>query len=125
MGSKLCGVRACVAGRDADSGHLSRLIVQMARRAVGLTWRCHVGHPSGGREPRPVRVVSSRVGGGVGLPGGLPAPPSATLSGMPADFPTYGEKTLPDGRIVLLVPMTFGKVRLTVGTDYMQYEDGW
>jgi hypothetical protein len=42
------------------------------------------------------------------------------------EFPTYGEKQLPDGREILVVPMTFGKARLTIGpAGAGWYEDGW
>lgn len=34
-------------------------------------------------------------------------------------------RTLPDGRILGLIPLTFGRVRLTVGLDKMTWEEGW
>lgn len=44
---------------------------------------------------------------------------------MPADWSNYGERTLPDGRILIVNPLTFGRARLTVGRDYLGYDDGW
>jgi hypothetical protein len=34
-------------------------------------------------------------------------------------------RTLPDGRLLFVVPLTFGRARLTVGHDEHTYEDGW
>jgi hypothetical protein len=34
-------------------------------------------------------------------------------------------RDLPDGQIVLVVPMIFGKYRLTIGFDEMTYERGY
>jgi hypothetical protein len=34
-------------------------------------------------------------------------------------------KTLPDGRIITVVPLTFGRARLCIGFDEDTYEDGW
>lgn len=35
------------------------------------------------------------------------------------------QRTLPDGRIVAIVPLTYGRARITIGRDEMTYEDGW
>lgn len=36
------------------------------------------------------------------------------------------ERNLPDGRILHVVPLTYGRARLCVGpADSMCYEDGW
>ncbi len=32
---------------------------------------------------------------------------------------------LPDGRIATIIPLTFGRARLTVGPDESFYDDGW
>jgi hypothetical protein len=32
---------------------------------------------------------------------------------------------LPDGRIVSVVALTFGRARITVGRDEITYEDSW
>jgi hypothetical protein len=37
---------------------------------------------------------------------------------------TYFSKTLPDGRQVDVVPLTFGRARITVGDGYL-VNDGW
>lgn len=34
-------------------------------------------------------------------------------------------RQLDDGRVVALVPLTFGRVRLTVGTGFCTYDDSW
>lgn len=34
-------------------------------------------------------------------------------------------KDLADGRILMVVPLTFGRARLTVGPDENVYDDGW
>ncbi len=34
-------------------------------------------------------------------------------------------RTLPDGRLLFVVPLTFGRARLTVGRDESTYDDGW
>lgn len=35
------------------------------------------------------------------------------------------QKTLEDGRIVAIMPLTYCRARITVGFDEMSYEDGW
>jgi len=35
------------------------------------------------------------------------------------------QMTLEDGRILAIAPLTFGRARLTIGTDELQYSDGW
>lgn len=35
------------------------------------------------------------------------------------------QRTLPDGRIIAALPLTFGRARVTIGRDEMTYEDGW
>lgn len=35
------------------------------------------------------------------------------------------QRTLSDGRIVAIVPLTFSRARITIGLDEMTYEDGW
>lgn len=35
------------------------------------------------------------------------------------------EKTLPDGRIVAIFPLTFGRARITVGRGELTYEHGY
>lgn len=35
------------------------------------------------------------------------------------------EKTLPDGRIVAIIPLTYSRARITIGRDESTYEDGW
>lgn len=35
------------------------------------------------------------------------------------------QKTLADGQIVAIVPLTYGRARITVGRDEITYEDGW
>jgi hypothetical protein len=34
-------------------------------------------------------------------------------------------RTLPDGRLLFVVPLTFGRARLTVGSDEWGCDDGW
>jgi hypothetical protein len=34
-------------------------------------------------------------------------------------------RTLPDGRLLFVVPLTYGRARLTIGGDEHWYEDGW
>jgi hypothetical protein len=38
---------------------------------------------------------------------------------------SYFTKTLADGRIITVVPLTFGRARLCIGRDEYTYEDGW
>ena len=38
---------------------------------------------------------------------------------------TVCQKTLPDGRILTVTPMTYGKGRITIGTDEETYYDAW
>lgn len=40
------------------------------------------------------------------------------------DFFTYADKRLDDGREITVVPLTFGRARLTIGSG-MFYDDGW
>lgn len=44
------------------------------------------------------------------------------------EFWNYGEKKLPDGRVLSVDPLTFGRARLCIATaegyGYF-YEDGW
>jgi hypothetical protein len=35
------------------------------------------------------------------------------------------QRTLPDGRLLSVVPLTFGRARVTIGFDQATYEDGW
>lgn len=35
------------------------------------------------------------------------------------------DKTLKDGRIVAVLPLSYGRGRLTVGRGSMFYDDGW
>jgi hypothetical protein len=35
------------------------------------------------------------------------------------------QKTLPDGRIVAAIPLTFGRARVTIGSNEFTYDDGW
>lgn len=38
----------------------------------------------------------------------------------------YAERLLPDGREATVVPLTFGRARLTVGpAGGLTYDDGW
>lgn len=34
-------------------------------------------------------------------------------------------RQLPDGRLLFVIPLTFGRARLTVGRDDLTYDDGW
>lgn len=34
-------------------------------------------------------------------------------------------RQLDDGRVVALLPLTFGRLRLTVGRDLLTYDDYW
>ena len=34
-------------------------------------------------------------------------------------------KHFPDGRIGTVIPLTFGRARITVGRDDYTYDDGW
>lgn len=38
---------------------------------------------------------------------------------------TLAEKELPDGRWLYVVPLTFGRARLTIGPKEDFYDDGW
>lgn len=38
------------------------------------------------------------------------------------DWPT---KTLPDGRVVDIIPLTFGRARINIGDGRYTYDDGW
>lgn len=35
------------------------------------------------------------------------------------------ERIYDDGRIGAVVPLTFGRARLTIGRDELTYDDGW
>lgn len=35
------------------------------------------------------------------------------------------QRTLPDGRILAVAPLTYGRARLTIGYDEMTYESGY
>lgn len=37
----------------------------------------------------------------------------------------YAQRTLPDGRVLAAIPLTYGRARVTIGHDEMTYEDGW
>lgn len=37
----------------------------------------------------------------------------------------YGQRTLPDGRILAVLPLTYGRARLTIGRGEATYDDGW
>lgn len=40
--------------------------------------------------------------------------------------PNYGIKILTDGRILAVVPLTFGRARLHIGPpDSLEWDDGW
>lgn len=42
------------------------------------------------------------------------------------EFFTYGEKQLPDGRVLTVDPLTFGRARLNISSDPgYTYDDGW
>lgn len=34
-------------------------------------------------------------------------------------------RTLPDGRTISLIPLTFGRARLVIGRGTETYDDGW
>lgn len=34
-------------------------------------------------------------------------------------------RTLEDGRLLFVTPLTFGRARLAIGNDDQTYEDGW
>ena len=34
-------------------------------------------------------------------------------------------RQLPDGRLAAVIPLTFGRARLTVGQNRCTYDDGW
>jgi hypothetical protein len=34
-------------------------------------------------------------------------------------------RIFPDGRIGAVIPLTFGRARLTIGVDELSYDDGW
>ena len=34
-------------------------------------------------------------------------------------------RVLDDGRLLSLIPLTYGRMRITVGGNYQWYEDGW
>jgi hypothetical protein len=38
---------------------------------------------------------------------------------------SYPERRLADGRLLLVVPLTFGRARLVIGRDRWIYEDGY
>ena len=44
---------------------------------------------------------------------------------MPMDNEYLYTKTLDDGRLVTVVPLTYGRARITIGHDYYTYDDGW
>lgn len=35
------------------------------------------------------------------------------------------QKNLPDGRIVTVTPLTYGRARITIGKDELTYEHGY
>lgn len=35
------------------------------------------------------------------------------------------QKTLPDGRIVTITPLTYARARITIGRDEQTYDRGW
>lgn len=37
----------------------------------------------------------------------------------------YFDKILPDGRVVTVMPLTFGRARITIGPDERTYDDSW
>jgi hypothetical protein len=37
----------------------------------------------------------------------------------------YWCRILPDGRFVAVVPLTFGRARITIGVDARGWDDGW
>lgn len=42
-------------------------------------------------------------------------------------YPDYylASRILPDGRILTLMPLLQGRARLTIGTNWFDYETGW
>lgn len=44
---------------------------------------------------------------------------------MDYEDPTIVERTLPDGRIMSVIPLTFGRGRLTIARDRISYDDTW
>jgi hypothetical protein len=38
---------------------------------------------------------------------------------------TIVERTLPDGRILSVIPLTYGRGRVTIARDRMFYDDAW
>jgi len=34
-------------------------------------------------------------------------------------------RCLPDGRLAMVIPLTFGRARLTVGRNTLTYDDAW
>jgi len=41
------------------------------------------------------------------------------------EFFTYATKTLPNGRVISVDPLTFGRARINIGDGFSFYEDGW
>lgn len=45
---------------------------------------------------------------------------------MSADIPgALATRWLPDGRVLAVMPLVFGRARLTVGSSTLHYDDGW
>lgn len=40
-------------------------------------------------------------------------------------YKPIAEKTLPDGQVVSVDPLTFGRARINIGDGHTFYEDGW
>jgi len=38
---------------------------------------------------------------------------------------TLYTRVIPDGRIIAVIRLTFGRARLTIGRDIWTYNDGW
>ena len=34
-------------------------------------------------------------------------------------------KILPDGRVVAVISLTYGRARVTIGRGFLGYDDGW
>ena len=37
----------------------------------------------------------------------------------------YGYRRLPDGRLLTVVALSFGRARLTIGRDFYTYDEAW
>ncbi len=55
----------------------------------------------------------------------MPPPSGAELFKASLENGWVAHRVFADGRIAAVTPMTYGKFRLTVGRDFLTYDDGW